>query len=47
MNTEVEINITCDILDNTVCPVERDRLQSIIMELVESLNGDTIHLTIQ
>jgi hypothetical protein len=47
MNIELEIDKTCDQLDLATNELERKVLEAKLFELVESLNGSTIYLTVQ
>lgn len=46
-NIEQQIDLTCEMLDNTTNELDRKVLEAKLFELVEQLNGNTIYLTVQ
>lgn len=47
MTIEQQIDKTCEALDLASNELERKILEAKLFELVESLNGNTIYLTVQ
>jgi hypothetical protein len=47
MNLENAIDLACEKLDLATNEVERKIIQAEIFDLIEQLNGNTIHLTLQ
>ena len=47
MNLETAIDLACEKLDKTSNETERKIIQAEIFDLIEQLNGNTIHLTLQ
>jgi hypothetical protein len=47
MNLENAIDLACEKLDNATNELDKKIIQAEIFELIEQLNGNTIHLTLQ
>jgi hypothetical protein len=47
MNLENAIDLACDRLDKATDDLDKKIIQAEIFELIEQLNGNTIHLTLQ
>jgi hypothetical protein len=47
MNLENAIDLACEKLDKATSELEKKIIQAEIFELIEQLNGNTIHLTLQ
>jgi hypothetical protein len=47
MTIENQIDIICEKLDTTTNDLERKVLEAKLFELVETLNGNTVYLTLQ
>lgn len=47
MNLETAIDLACEKLDLVTDDTEKKIIQAEIFDLIEQLNGNTIHLTLQ
>ena len=47
MNLENAIDLACERLDKATDDLDKRIIQAEIFELIEQLNGNTIHLTLQ